>query len=402
MMAKLSYPTEVRKIAEILRRHGHEAYAVGGCVRDMLMGKQPHDFDLTTSASPEEMLAIFEGEGVRTIPTGLKHGTVSVLLDGELFECTTYRIDGSYTDSRHPDKVTFTRELCEDLRRRDFTVNAMAGDPLSDAHEVIDLYGGRADIKNKIIRAVGDPKKRFTEDALRILRAVRFATVLNFEIEAETKKAAAALSCRLADISSERKSVELEKLLCSPYADRGVKLLFETDTAKYIHKDICAPKIALNKLSPRFPARLSALFYEVPDLDCMKLSGEVNKTACLLCSKEIFAKAVAEFEKKEAKARKLLQVFGSYAEDAAVLHGFDSMVPVIADEKGKEPCITLKQLAINGQELLSLGLEPRALGEINKMLLNAVLENPESNQKELLLSLAKQFYEKEISKKEQR
>jgi len=169
----IKYPENVIKIAKILSENGYKAYAVGGCIRDALMGKIPADWDMTTDCPPSKMLEIFENSGLRTIPTGLKHGTVTVLIENEAYECTTFRIDGSYTDSRHPDSVTFTPELSEDLRRRDFTVNAMAGDPLS-CDDITDIFGGQDDIENKIIRAVGDPKKRFTEDALRILRAIRF------------------------------------------------------------------------------------------------------------------------------------------------------------------------------------------------------------------------------------
>ena len=188
----LHYPENVVKIAEILAKNGYKAYAVGGCMRDTLMGRVPNDWDMTTDCSPEKMLEIFDREGVRTIPTGLKHGTVSVLLDGEIYECTTFRIDGSYTDSRHPDSVTFTPNVAEDLKRRDFTVNAMAGNPLCD-DDVVDLFGGKDDIKNKVIRCVGDPETRFSEDALRILRAVRFATTLDFSIDKATKNAARAM-----------------------------------------------------------------------------------------------------------------------------------------------------------------------------------------------------------------
>ena len=273
----VKYPENVVKIAEILAENGHKAYAVGGCIRDAIMGKAPNDWDMTTDCSPEKMLEIFEAEGIRTIPTGLKHGTVSVLLGQEVYECTTFRIDGSYTDSRHPDKVTFTRDVTEDLRRRDFTVNAMAGDPLSPSGEIVDVFGGQDDLQNKVIRAVGDPETRFTEDALRILRAIRFATVLDFEIDGKTKDAAVKLGYRLGDISAERKSVELQKILMSDHADRGVALLLETDLAKYIHPDIMLPRVTLASLPKSFSTRLAALFGKIPDLGCMKLSGEVTK-----------------------------------------------------------------------------------------------------------------------------
>ena len=211
----VKYPENVIKIAKILAASGHKAYAVGGCMRDSLMGRTPYDWDMTTDASPDRMLEIFNRAGMRTIPTGLKHGTVTVLIDGKGYECTTFRIDGSYTDSRHPDSVTFTSDVRDDLRRRDFTVNAMAGDVLDNSTDgaIVDIFGGKDDIKNKVIRCVGDAGERFSEDALRILRAVRFATVLDFEIDEKTYIAASRLCEGLASISAERKKTELEKIL---------------------------------------------------------------------------------------------------------------------------------------------------------------------------------------------
>jgi tRNA nucleotidyltransferase (CCA-adding enzyme) len=206
------YPVNVKAIASILKNAGFSCYAVGGCVRDSIMGRKPNDWDVATSARPEEMLSVFNAAGVRTIPTGLKHGTVTLLIDGETYECTSFRIDGSYTDARHPDAVTFTEDISEDLRRRDFTVNAMAGDPLCEGgDDVIDLFGGRNDIASRLIRCVGDAETRFSEDVLRILRAVRFATVLDFDIEENTKNAAIKLRDTLAAVSIERRVVELKK-----------------------------------------------------------------------------------------------------------------------------------------------------------------------------------------------
>ena len=271
-----NYPEKVIKIAEIMRKYGYKAYAVGGCVRDSVMSRCPSDWDMTCDASPERMMEIFGREGIRTIPTGLKHGTVTVLIDGEAFEITTFRIDGGYTDSRHPDAVTFTRNLSDDLCRRDFTVNAMAADPLAAeaTDEITDLFGGRDDIKNKVIRAVGDPKRRFTEDALRILRAVRFAAVLGFEIDESTRNAAKVCKDGLARVSAERKKVEIHKMLISSGADYGISLLFELGLEKYIHPNISMPERSLVSLPARFEIRMAALFNDVnyPDLSSLKLS----------------------------------------------------------------------------------------------------------------------------------
>lgn len=211
----LKFPAAVRHIISALNGAGYEAYAVGGCVRDALLNKQPNDWDLTTSALPDEIKRVFKKE--RVIETGIQHGTVTVLLDGEGYEITTYRIDGEYTDHRRPDTVQFVSNLKEDLMRRDFTVNAMAAHP---DEGVIDLFGGQEDLKNRIIRAVGNPEMRFTEDALRILRAVRFASTYDFTIDEETASAASRLAPTLENVSEERIFVELKKLLCGKGAKR--------------------------------------------------------------------------------------------------------------------------------------------------------------------------------------
>lgn len=191
---------------------GYEAYAVGGCVRDSLLSRVPHDWDITTNAKPEEVKKLFR----RTVDTGIKHGTVTIMLGTDGYEVTTYRIDGEYEDSRHPKNVTFTTELSEDLRRRDFTINAMA---YNERSGIVDLFGGQEDLRRGIVRAVGEPSERFDEDALRILRAVRFAAQLGYEIEEDTRRAAAKLAHNLQNISSERIREELVKLLVSPHPE---------------------------------------------------------------------------------------------------------------------------------------------------------------------------------------
>ena len=213
MKAKLiSLPDKVIRIIATLQEHGFEAYAVGGCVRDSLLGRDPEDWDITTSAMPEETKSLF----AHTFDTGIEHGTVTVLLDKEGFEVTTYRIDGKYEDSRHPTEVTFTRSLEEDLRRRDFTINAMA---YNDKEGLVDIFGGVGDLRKGIIRCVGDAKERFSEDALRILRGVRFAAQLGFEIEAGTRGGMKDLAPTLRKISAERIQVELIKLILSDRPD---------------------------------------------------------------------------------------------------------------------------------------------------------------------------------------
>lgn len=209
-----------RPCADALRRlndAGYEAYVVGGCVRDALLGKQPLDWDICTSARPDEMLSVFKGEKI--IPTGIQHGTLTVLMKGMPLEITTYRIDGDYADHRRPENVAYTRDLAEDLARRDFTVNAMAWHP---GEGLIDLYGGQADLERRIMRAVGDPLLRFEEDGLRLMRLVRFATVLVFDYDPATAAAAKASAHLLKHISKERIQVELNKMLLAPFVGKGL------------------------------------------------------------------------------------------------------------------------------------------------------------------------------------
>ncbi|MCR5654815.1 MAG: CCA tRNA nucleotidyltransferase [Lachnospiraceae bacterium] len=216
---KLEIPRDVEAIIHILEEAGYEAYAVGGCVRDAILGREPNDWDITTSAMPEEVKALFS----YTIDTGIEHGTVTIMMHKIGYEVTTYRIDGKYSDHRHPEEVTFTRSLEEDLKRRDFTINAMA---YNERSGLVDLFGGQSDLKEGVIRAVGLPRERFSEDALRMMRAVRFAAQLGFSIEPETAEAVKALAPTIKDISAERIQVELVKLLESDHPER-MRTLYE-------------------------------------------------------------------------------------------------------------------------------------------------------------------------------
>ena len=211
-MIQIQIPEKAKYIIETIQNAGFEAYVVGGCVRDSILGRCPEDWDITTSARPEQVKALFR----RTIDTGIQHGTVTVMLDKEGFEVTTYRVDGKYEDSRHPKEVTFTPNLEEDLKRRDFTINAMA---YNETEGLIDIFGGLQDIEAKMIRCVGDPEERFGEDALRIMRAIRFSAQLGYEIHEDTEAAIRKLAPTLQKISAERIQVELTKLLISPHPD---------------------------------------------------------------------------------------------------------------------------------------------------------------------------------------
>lgn len=205
----IKIPDDVRKVIDILNNNGYKAYVVGGCVRDSVMGRTPNDWDVTTDAAPEKIKELFSS--FRTVDTGIKHGTVLIVSGRTPVEATTFRIDGEYTDNRHPDAVTFTKNVCDDLARRDFTINAMA---YNDKEGIIDPFGGIADIEKKIIRCVGDADKRFNEDALRIMRAVRFSSVLGFDIEEKTAESIHSNKNLLSAIACERITSELMKLLC--------------------------------------------------------------------------------------------------------------------------------------------------------------------------------------------
>ena len=225
----IQIPSYVRDVMGVLDRAGYRAYVVGGSLRDLLRGVTPHDYDMTTNATPDEMLAVFSD--YRVIPTGLAHGTVTVMSEGHPIEITTHRVDGSYTDARHPQTVSFTRELCEDLSRRDFTINAMAWHPETG---VVDLFAGKEDLSARVIRAVGDPETRFREDALRILRAFRFAAQLDFEIDEATLAGAARAKEGLERISVERVFAEISRMFETKNADAGLNALLATGCEKYV------------------------------------------------------------------------------------------------------------------------------------------------------------------------
>ena len=382
-MAGIIYPEKVKKIFEIFKKYGYEAYAVGGCVRDSLMGKSPADWDITTSAPPEKTLEIFERENIRTLPTGLKHGTVSVLLDGEIFECTTFRIDGDYKDSRHPESVLFTDKLELDLSRRDFTVNAMAA---SDTRGVCDFFGGRDDLKNRIIRCVGNPHLRFSEDALRILRGVRFATVLDFDIEAKTLCAIKDLSYTLSDISAERKTVEFSKILCSEHANRGAKLLFDTGVISQLIPDVKTVPSDLTILDGEISLRLATFMYQsgARDLSRLRLSNIQKKNISILLSP-------IEFMDTDEGARRTLARYGELAISACKLQGRNALLGLVVEQKKLNPALSISQLKIDGNALLSLGIQPENIGKTLSALLDKVICHPELNEKNTLIEESKKL-----------
>ncbi len=375
----VTFPENVKLIFDIFSRHGFEAYAVGGCVRDSLMGRVPYDWDITSSSPPEKTLEIFESEGFRVIPTGLRHGTVSVLIDGVVYECTTYRTEKGYSDSRHPDLVEFTSNLSDDLCRRDFTVNAMA---CGADGKIIDLYGGMEDLEKKTVRCVGNSWERFCEDALRILRAVRFAAKLGFRIEQNTKGSAKKLAPRLKNISDERKSAELRKILESDNADYGIKLLFDLGLMKFIIPDLCsAPSISLDALPKKFEIRMAALIGRDAsiDLSALRLSRKCSDDIKKLCEK-------ISVTRDSVGARRLLQSFGELAEDVCILDGDEEFAALVSSEREKSPPLSISSLAIGGKDVQSLGIEGKEIGRALAFLLEKVIVDPSQNQRDILIS----------------
>jgi len=279
-------------------------------------------------------------------------------------------------------------------------VNAMAAAPLGGVQafdgvatqknaEIIDVFGGIADINNKIIRAVGEPERRFTEDALRILRAVRFAAVLGFKIEEKTKKAAVEHAGGLQKVSIERKIVELKKTLVSNGADEGINLIFELGLAKYIHPDIKKPSRSLLTLPAKFETRMAALFFEnenVPDLSSLKLSRAESQSIKKLCDKRVFCHEVSE-----KNARRMIFEYGELACDAALLNQNPKLAEIIGVQAKNSPCVSIAGLKVSGNDLIGEGTEPRSIGKIMSYLLDRVIDEPELNEKSALISLAKSF-----------
>lgn len=433
---KIVLPNKVIMIIENLQMHGYEAYAVGGCVRDSILAKRPQDWDITTSARPEEIKRLFP----RTVDTGIEHGTVTVLLGRESFEVTTYRIDGVYEDSRHPKEVTFTNRLEEDLKRRDFTINAMA---YNDEVRLVDVFGGMRDLNRHLIRCVGDPKERFTEDALRMLRAVRFSAQLDFPIEPATADAIRELAPNLSHISAERIQAELVKLLTSNHPERiwdayelGITrtVLPEWDAMVGVaqntphHKyDVAEHTLhALKNVKKDKILRLTMLFHDMgkPKMKTTDESGRDHFKGHALVSEEI-ARTVMhrlKFDNDTIKKVTRLVCFHDYRIEATErnvrramnrigvelfpyylavrladvkaqspyrrrekIENIIAMREVYQEVLAKEECVALKDLAVDGRDLMALGMKPgREIGLMLNELLEWVIDEPSCNKKEIL------------------
>lgn len=427
-----------QRAIRMLEKSGYQAGLVGGCVRDMLMGIPPHDFDITTNATPEEMKFVFQKE--RVIETGIKHGTLTVIIDGTPLEITTFRIDGEYKDSRHPESVTFSRNLKSDLERRDFTVNALYYD-LDEG--VVDAFDGENDIKNKVIRAVGDPEKRFCEDALRILRAIRFSSVLGFEIEEKTRQAMLKCKHLLKNISAERIAVEINKFVLGKNVKNAIlqnyEILgelcpefikmhgFNQHNNWHIYDVLEHTAVAVESTPPLMHLRLSMLFHDTGKVHTFfrdekgigHFYGHGEKSAEIV--REYLNKYKYDNETKE-KVYYLVKHHDLYTEEDEVLikkrlnrMGKERFLELVqiqrADNLAQNPaltkmehfdileemardissrsCFDLKSLAINGSDLVENDFERGAkIGEILNTLLQEVIENKLKNERNILLSRA--------------
>lgn len=408
-------PVQVEEILGKLREHGYEAFAVGGCVRDAILGRIPGDWDITTSAHPEEVKQVFG----HTIDTGLQHGTVTVMRDHIGYEITTYRIDGEYEDGRHPKEVVFTAELREDLRRRDFTINAMA---YSHETGIVDIFGGTEDLAARRIRCVGDAGERFTEDALRILRAVRFSAQLGFSIEEMTWQALCELAPSLVHVSKERVQVELTKTLLS---DRP-EYIWKTEAAglaPYISKTF--PEVfaawkerkRISGAAAHLPAEkaLRWAYFLAPagEESCVRVLRELKMDNDTIDKAKILSRfAFTQIEPEEVSVRRAMSAMEDMVFDWLLLlqevlmpERMDAveMVRSLAKQiRERSDCIRLKTLAVTGKDLIQAGIQPGpALGKTLHLLFEKVLENPAWNEKERLLAeveVLKQSQNAEISK----
>ncbi len=387
----MQIPAYASAVITRLEAAGFEAYAVGGCVRDSLLGREPNDWDITTSAPPETTLEIFREPPFKAIPTGIAHGTVTVITSDEPIEVTTFRTDGSYSDHRRPDSVSFTSRVEDDLARRDFTVNAIA---YSRKSGIIDPYGGKFDLDAHMIRAVGDPRKRFSEDALRILRAVRFASTLEFEIEPKTAEAAEELAELLERISRERVRIELSKLLRGKKAPEILqthrKILTiilpslrknAHETVKLIHSLCKNPSEAL---------LLAAVIGEAEDLERLRLDNKTKARAEALIKSEVEPmESIIDARKLAAK----LTIAG--AKESVILaiakkKTTNEFMQKLTEIEARNDCLTKEALALRGSELKALGIPPQEIGKTQQLLLNAVIADPTKNEKDKLKALIKQ------------
>lgn len=433
----LNIPVEVEKILNTLEKSGKEAYVVGGCVRDQVLGKQPEDWDITTSATPAQIKQLF----LRTIDTGIQHGTVTVLIGKKTYEVTTYRIDGIYQDHRRPSQVQFTSDLVEDLRRRDFTINAMAYHPKKG---IIDVFGGLQDLKDRKIRCVGEAKERFSEDALRMLRAIRFAAQLNFTIEEKTKQAIREKVVYLKQISIERIRVELQKLLLSDHPEQieeacklGItKQVFQEFDKLFNRTDewqetlLSVLQIQRQRVIYLFKQEQCERAYVILRFTMLlhRIEGEDAEISAAAAKRileyfkfdrytiqevvQLIAFYQIKIEEDPIQVRKAMATIGVRriwylfeVKRAIALARKQDIKKIVHLKKiycnvlKNGDCVSLKELDVNGSDLIQEGIKPgKQIGKYLQSLLQRVLEHPNWNKKETLLAFVRQWKEEDKRK----
>lgn len=429
-------PKDAELILNVLTNAGHEAFVVGGCVRDVILHRTPGDWDITTSATPEQVKGLFH----KTIDTGIEHGTVTVMIHHVGYEVTTYRIDGEYEDGRHPKSVEFTKNLVEDLKRRDFTINALAYNP---SVGLVDEFGGIEDLGKKVIRCVGNPLHRFTEDALRILRAIRFSAQLDFTIEQETLSAISQIAPNLLKVSHERIRVEMHKLICSAHPEKialcestGITdhvLCWLADMKKtpmdekYQASDLLLHSIAvMQKVPAERELRWAALLHEIGRItehpenaqDAAELAGKIlkdlrfdNKTIHTVKALVLFQNVIPKTDRisvresifqidkqlyplyLQLQKAKISCMNSTFAEQGLAV--LDEIKKQYLDILARGECTEMKELAIRGADLITAGIpKGPVIGDILNGLLREVLKDPSLNQKEKLLSMAEKYIQK--------
>ena len=397
-------PNEVIHIINTLNYNGYETFIVGGCTRDLILNKVPKDWDITTSANPDTIISLFD----KTIPTGIKHGTITVILNNKSFEVTTYRCNERYTNHRKPDSVSFSSSLKEDLTRRDFTMNAIA---YSEKTGFVDLFDGISDIQNKIIKCIGNSDERFCEDALRMLRAIRFSSTLGFSIEEKTFCSICKNSALINSISGERISQELQKIIMGEYSDQFI-LLYETQLLQNLfpfvknHKDIIID--ALKKMSASdydLELRLCILIcfvihklqskqYLEQIFDRLKFSKKIKKLVCTMYQYYDYNFSDYNLDTKillnkigKQNFIKLLE-FYKHVNSREI---YDKILNVYNDITKNNHPIFISDLKISGNNLINIGIKNIEVGNTLKYLLNHCFKHPNDNKKEILIKLAKEY-----------
>ena len=389
-------PESVKRIIELLQRSSFKAYAVGGCVRDAIMEREVNDYDITTSALPEQVEKLLDENGIKYIETGLKHGTITAIINREPYEITTFRKDGDYSDNRHPNSVVFVEDVKADLSRRDFTMNAIA---YNENEGYVDLFGGIKDIENKLIRTVGNPNHRFEEDALRIMRALRFSAQLGFSVEEETKKAIFKNKALLKNIAVERILIELKKLLLG---DSCTEILAAyKEVIRVVIPEIKGEFIGALEYAPKKDyIRLALLLADSDNADeilkCLRVSNEIKTK-----SQALIEHTNKDIENSAVSIKKLLNslgealffdlieykkaVFKYLKRDVSELEEIKKEAQRIIEQN--EPR-SVKELAVNGFDLMQLGFQGKEISNMLEVLLEEVISNPKKNEKEILINIA--------------